>query len=119
MEFETLKQEQEFDHYASLFLLEKRNPKPEHMALVLVRAHENLNGAPPSISAFERAWRELYDEGSVPLAMEKLIVPVVEKPEVLTAEIYRTIPTSQATRKYRTDLSFKSQVDALIKAGQI
>ena len=37
MEFETLKQEQEFDHYASLFLLEeKRNPKPEHMALVSV-----------------------------------------------------------------------------------
>jgi hypothetical protein len=119
MQFDSLKTEQEFDRYAAEFLLKKRNPKPEHMALVLVRAYENLNGTPPSISAFERAWRELYEEKSVPLVMEKLVPPTVEKPEALTAEAYYKLPASEVIRRRNSDPLFRKQLDTLIARKEI
>jgi hypothetical protein len=119
MQFDTLKQEQEFDHYAAEFLLTKRNPSAADMALVMQRAFDNLNGAPASVSAFERAYRELYASGAVALVTEKLVEPIVQVRQRLTAEEYHAMPASLATRKYSNDRQFKSDVDALVAARKI
>lgn len=121
MQFENEQQEKEFDRYAAEFLLKKRNPKPEHMALVLVRAYENLAGAPPSISAFERAWLELYKEKSVPLVMEQLNVPAAEPAKTLTVEEYRSIPANQIARDYLNNKGgwFRGAVDELVRLKKI
>jgi hypothetical protein len=117
--FEDPKQEREFDAYASKWLLTIRRPPAEDLAKVLVRAHENLNGGLPSVATFERAWRELYQEGTVQLVLEPIKVEAVAKPEVLTAELYRKIPASQVARKYMTHKEFKKSVDRLIARREI
>jgi len=109
MQFETLK---DFDHFAAEWLTKYRHPGTEDLAKVMERAHEI--GGLPCVSLFERAYRELYAAGEVKLAMEKIVEPVVAKPEVLTVEEYRKIPASQIARKYMIDKVFKSQVDSLI-----
>jgi hypothetical protein len=117
MQFETIKEEKEFDAACSAWLHKYRHPDTADLAIVMQRAAEL--GGHPCVSLFERAYRELYAEGQVKPATEKLVEPVVAKPEVLTAEAYRKIPASQVARKYMTDRGFKSQVDALIKNREI
>jgi hypothetical protein len=112
MQFESSKQEREFDHFAAEWLQRYRHPGTADLAKVMERAAEI--GGLPCVSLFERAWRELFSEGAVAMVTEKLVEPQVEKPEVLTAEAYKKIPASRVTRLYMTDRSFKAQVDSLI-----
>jgi hypothetical protein len=115
MEFETLQQEKQFDHFASEWISRYRHPGREDLAKVMQRAHENLAGNLPSVSAFERAYRELHSEGEVELVTEKLVEPVVAVRQRLTVDEYNSMRASDITRKYISDRTFKADVDDLIK----
>lgn len=117
MIFQDHKLEAEFDAACSAWLQKYRHPKTQDLALVMKRAVEI--GGLPCVSLFERAYRELHAEGEVAMVTEKLVEPIVVKPEALTAEEYRKIPASQVARKYMTDRSFKAQVDNLIARKEI
>jgi hypothetical protein len=112
IQFDTLKEEKEFDHYAAEWVTKYRHPGQEDLGKVMVRAAEI--GGLPCVSLFERAFRELLSRGEVKPAFEKLVEPVVEKREPLTVEAYRALSASVVARKYMTDRAFKADVDSLV-----
>jgi hypothetical protein len=114
MEFENQKAEADFDSYAAQWLLRYRHPGTEALALVMQRAYDNLAGALPSVSAFERGYRELYAEGRLKLVTEKLVEPVMPVRQKLTVEEYRAMRADSVARKYMVDREFKRDVDSLI-----
>jgi hypothetical protein len=119
MQFETLKDEKEFDHYCSEWLHRYRFPGKEALTLVMQRAYDNMGDGLPSIAHFERAYRELYSEGRLLLITEPIKVEAVAQPEVLTADSYKKLSASFVTRKYLVDRNFKAQVDRLIARKEI
>lgn len=112
IQFESLADEREFDHFAAEWVTKYRHPGTEDLSKVMARAAEI--GGLPCVSLFERAYRELLSAGKVKPVFEKLTEPMVEKPAVLTVEEYRRMPASTIARKYLVDKTFKSQVDSLI-----
>jgi hypothetical protein len=114
LQFENAKAESQFDHYAEAWIKKYRCPDAADLAAIMQRAHDNLAGALPSVSAFERAYRELYAEGEVQLVTARFIEQTVAQPEVLTAEEYHRIPAAESARRYKTSPGFKASVDALI-----
>jgi hypothetical protein len=119
LEFATARQEQEFDHCAQQWIRKYRSPSAEDMALIMVRAHENNNGATPSISAFERAYRELVAEGRMSICNEKYTEPVVVKRKHLTVEEYRLLAAQEVARRFMRDPFFAADVNKLISEGKI
>ena len=122
LQFESLSAEKAFDHAASEWIVRYRYPGVAPTALVLQRAYDNLTASnlAPSVSAFERAYRELLFEKQVPLALTPLEVPPesVKEPE-LTAEIYKSLPASVISHKMQTQKGFRDRIEALAKAGKI
>lgn len=119
--FQTASQEQEFDRVAADWVRKYRSPSADDFALIIQRAHENLRDAWPSISAFERAYRELVAEDGVAVCNEKYAEPQPASPAnaPLTAEAYRKLSANEVIRRYRNDRVFKGQIDALVAAGAI
>lgn len=122
LQFKSLSDEKAFDHAASEWITRYRYPGVEPMALVLQRTYDNLMASKltPSVSAFERAYRELLFEKQVPLALIPLEVPPESvKEPVLDAKTYHSIPAAVLSRKMQTQPGFRAQVEALAKAGKI
>ncbi len=117
MQFNSVQEESEFDKYGAQWLLKYRQPSTADLAKVMEKAAEI--GGLPCVSLFEKAYRILLAAGEISLVTEKLVEPLVEKPEVLAAEAYRLIPASQVARKYMTDKVFKASVDRLIQRKEI
>jgi hypothetical protein len=116
LQFESAQQEKAFDAAVSQWIRQTRYPGTTALALVMERAQASLKaaGLPPSVSALERAYRELYAEKAVPLVTEKLVVPDAEP--TLTAEAYHKIPASEVARRLlRGDSKFRDQINSLIE----
>ena len=122
LRFENLSEEKAFDHAASEWIIRYRYPGVEPTALVLQRAYDNLTAAKlaPSVSAFERAYRELLFEKQVPLALTPLEVPPesVKEPE-LTVEAYHALPAAEIAKRYLRGGAFRAGVDKLIAEKKI
>jgi hypothetical protein len=116
LQFESLAAEKEFDHFCAEWLQKYRHPGSEDLGKVMVRAAEIMDAMQlaPSVSLFERSYRSLLAEGEVKPVFEKLVEPLVEKPEVLTVEAYRAMPAATVARRYMNDRTFRAGVDKLI-----
>jgi hypothetical protein len=97
------------------WLLKYRHPGTEDLARVMERVEEIAGTLPPSVTLFEKAYRQLYAEQAVSLVVEKMKVPEVQVRSPLTLDEYRKIPASQVARRYMQDKDFKADVDDLIK----
>jgi hypothetical protein len=94
MKFNSEQHEAQFDRAADEWIRRYRNPGVEDLAAILQRAHENLNGAFPAVSAFERAYRELVAEGEVAICDQKYTEPV-------RRDVTKTSRTSHLERSSR------------------
>jgi hypothetical protein len=113
------KLERDFDTAGANWLLRYRRPSTEDLAKVYRKANELLHELQltPCVSLFERAYRTLLADHEVALVFEKLVEPVVTKPETLTVEDYKKMQASEITRKYLHNHGgwFRAAVDDLIK----
>ena len=93
------------------------------MALVMQRAHANLEaaGLPASVSAIERAYRELHYEKIIGLVTEPLAVSPADLEKTLTKEQYVALPANQVARDYLNNKGgwFRAAVDELVRSKQI
>jgi hypothetical protein len=105
------------DHEAagSHWLLTVRHPGVQDLALVLARVREIAGDLPPSVTLWEKAYRQLYAEGQVSLVTEKMKVPEVKVRSHLSLDEYHKMPKSQVARLYMSSREFKADVDDLIR----
>jgi hypothetical protein len=97
------------------WLLKYRHPGTEDLARVMERVEEIAGTLPPSVTLFEKAYRQLYAEQAVSLVVEKMKVPEVQVRSPLTIDEYKKLPASTVPRRYMQDPFFKKGVDELIR----
>jgi hypothetical protein len=123
MKFESLKEEQAFDHSVSEWIRFHRFPGTAALALIMQRAYSNLKaaGLPPSPSALELAYRQLHAEGAVGIYTEPLAIPPADPEKTLTKEQYEATPASENAKKYLNNFGgwYRAAVDELVRLKQI